>query len=93
MVNSLPNDKILDLSKLKAFAVDKKIVTQNSEVVLEILENIVGKGENAGYQNFLPIPRGFQKFFFLRVIKSRDCVVSSYMLAYIRTRLSVRTFK
>ena len=27
--NSLPNDKILDLSKFKAFADDKIIVTQN----------------------------------------------------------------
>ena len=35
------------------------------------VENIVGKGENAGYQ------RCFQKASFLGVVKSRDCVVKS----------------
>ena len=31
---------------------------------LHRVENIVGKGENAGYQHFLPFPQGFQKTFF-----------------------------
>ena len=35
----------------------------------------VEKGENAGYQHFLLFPQCFQKAFFLRVVKSRDCVV------------------
>ena len=35
------------------------------------LENTVGKGENDGYQYFLL----FSKAFFVRVIKSWDCVV------------------
>ena len=46
-VNSLPNDKILDFSKLKALADDKSSVTQNLKFVLGTVENIVGKGENA----------------------------------------------
>ena len=33
------------------------------------------KGENAGYQYFLLFPKCFQKTSFLRVVKSRDCVV------------------
>ena len=28
---------------------------------MEKVENIVGKGENAGYQHFLLCPQGFQK--------------------------------
>ena len=36
------------------------------------LENIVGKGENAGYQHFSPFPTMFSKGFFLKVFKSRD---------------------
>ena len=45
-VNTLPNDKILDWSKFKAFANDKINVTQKLKFVLEMVENIVGKGEN-----------------------------------------------
>ena len=49
-LNSLPNDKILDWSKLKAFADDKSNVTEKMKIVLGRIENIVGKGENAGNQ-------------------------------------------
>ena len=60
-VNSLPNDKILDWPKLKAFAHDKMNVTEKFELVLERVQNIVGKGENAGYLHFLLFPQCFQK--------------------------------
>ena len=43
--------------------------------VFDRKENIVGKGENAGYQHFLLFPRCFQKASFLGVVISRDCVV------------------
>ena len=39
------------------------------------LENIVGKGENAGNQHFLLFPTMFSKGLFFWVIKSRDYVV------------------
>ena len=52
-VNSLPNNKILDMSKLKVFADDKINVTQKLKLAFGRVENIVGKGENAGYQHFL----------------------------------------
>ena len=61
MVNSLPNDKILDWSKLKAFAHEKINVTEKMKFVLGRVENIVGKGENAGNQHFLLFPQCFQK--------------------------------
>ena len=36
------------------------------------IENIVGRGENAGYEHFLLFPTMFSKAFFLSVVKSRD---------------------
>ena len=59
--NSLPNDKILDWSELKTLAGDKTNVTEKLNFVLERVENIVGKGENAVYQYFLLFPQCFQK--------------------------------
>ena len=50
MVNSLLNNKVSDWFELKAFVDDKKNVTEKLKVVLGRVENIVGKGENAGYQ-------------------------------------------
>ena len=45
--------------------------------VLYTVENIVGKGGNAGCQHFLLFPDFFQKAYFLRVFKSWDCVVKA----------------
>ena len=64
VLNSLPSNKILDWSKLKEFADKKTNVTQKWKFILGRVENIVGKGENAGYQHFLLFPRCFQKFVF-----------------------------
>ena len=52
MLNSLPNDEL----KWKALADDKINVTENLKLVLERVENVIGKGENAGYQHFLLFP-------------------------------------
>ena len=54
---SLPNNKILDWSKLKAFADDKINVTKELKFVLGKEKNILGKGENAGNQHFLLFPQ------------------------------------
>ena len=51
--NSLPNNKFLDWSKLKALASNKINVTEEFKFVSGRVENIMGKGENAGYQHFL----------------------------------------
>ena len=49
-LNSLPKDKILERSKLKAFADDEIFLTEKLKFVLgKVEEIIVGKGENAGY--------------------------------------------
>ena len=76
--NSLPKDKILDVTRLKAFADDEINVPQMMISVFDRVENIVGKGENSGYQHFLLFffPQCFQKASFLgSVVTSRDCVV------------------
>ena len=73
-LNPLQNDKILDQSKFKADA-DRKInVIQNLNFILGKVENILGKGENAGYRHFLLFPKCFLKASFSRVAKSWDCM-------------------
>ena len=67
--HSLPHDKITDWPKFKAFTNDKLITTQKLKFVHGRVENIVGKGENAGYQHFLLFPQCFQKLSHLEVLK------------------------
>ena len=50
------NDKIVDWSSLKESADNKIYVNEKSKFVLGRVENIMGKGENAGYQHFLLFP-------------------------------------
>ena len=55
---------------MTAFADDKINVTEKkNKFVLGGVENIVGKGENAGYQHFLLFPQCFQKASFSRSLK------------------------
>ena len=61
LVNSLPNDNVLDWSKLEAFADDKGNLNEKLKLVSRRIENIVGKGEFAGYQHFLLFPQCFEK--------------------------------
>ena len=68
-INSSPNDKILDWSKLKAFADDKINVNQKLKFDLERVENIVVKRENAGYRHFLLFRQCFSKVPFSRSLK------------------------
>ena len=48
-LKTLPDDGILDNSKWKACADDKINMTKELKFVIEWVENIVEKGENAGY--------------------------------------------
>ena len=54
---------------MKAFADDKMNVTQKAKFDLESVENIVRKGENAGYQHFLLFPQCFQMVSFSGSLK------------------------
>ena len=71
---SLSNDKILDVTKLKAFADNKLNIAKMTIFLFDRVENTGGKGENAGCQHFLLSPPVFSKALFFRVVKSRDCV-------------------
>ena len=61
----------------KAYADDKVNVNVKLNFIFGRILDIVGKGENAGYQHFLVFRECFQKVSFVKVIKSRDCVVQS----------------
>ena len=60
LFNPLPNDNVWDVTQLKAFADDKLNLARMMNSLLEREENTVGKGENAGYQQFLLFPQCFQ---------------------------------
>ena len=77
--NSLPNDKMPDLSKLKPFADNKINATQKLIFALERIENSMGRGENAGYQHFLLFPQCFQKDTFSGSLK--------VMIVWLRVKL------
>ena len=68
-LNPLPNGKILDWSKLKAFAGNKINVAKMTISLSDRVENIVGNGENAGFQHFLLLPLCFQKPSFSGLLK------------------------
>ena len=63
-INSLQNSKILDVTKLKAFADDKLNIAKMNNYLLDGIENTGGKGENAGFQHFLLFTLCFPKPFF-----------------------------
>ena len=59
LFNPFPNDKILITIKLNAFADNKLNITKMMNSPFDRAENTVGKGENAGYQQFLLFPQCF----------------------------------
>ena len=59
---------------MKALADNKFNVAYMMISVSEREENIVGKGENAGYKHFLLFPQCFQRPSFFRDMKTRDCL-------------------
>ena len=61
LLNPLPNDKILDRSKLKQSADDNSKFDENSRKFPKRVENTVGKGAIARYEQFLLFPQCFQK--------------------------------
>ena len=60
-INPLPDDKILDRSKLKQSADGNFKFDDNSRKFSKRVENTVGKGEIARYEQFLLFPQCFQK--------------------------------
>ena len=64
----LTDNKVLAISKLKAFADDNFSVAQMVQFYSDRVKN-VGKGENAGFQHFLLYAQCLQKPFCLGVRK------------------------
>ena len=60
-VNPLPDNKILDRSKLKQSAEDNFEFDVDSRKFSKLVENTVGKGEIARYEQFLLYPQCFLK--------------------------------
>ena len=67
--NPLPDDKILDRSKLEKSTDDNFKFEENSRKFSKLLENTVGKGEIARNEQFLLVPQCFQKACFPDVSK------------------------
>ena len=61
MLNPLPDDKILDRPKLKQSADYNFELDVNSRKFSKLVEDTVGKGEIACYEQFLLFPQCFQK--------------------------------
>ena len=64
-MNPTTDDKMLALSNFTAFADNNFKVAAMVQFLFDRVENIVVKGENAGYQHFLLLPICFQKAFSL----------------------------
>ena len=75
--NSSQNDKIMDWSKLEAFADDKLNVNEKLKFVLGRVENCQ-KRRKCWFSTFSPFQTMFSKGFFFKVVKSWDCMVKSY---------------
>ena len=60
-LNPFPNNKILDVTKLKVFADGKLDIAKMTISLFDRIENTVGKGENAGNQHFLLFLQCFPK--------------------------------
>ena len=67
IISSLPSDNILNWTKFKAFADEKLKVAKMTNLILDRLENIVGKEGNAGFQHFLLFQKMFSKGFSSRL--------------------------
>ena len=70
-VKSLLHTKFLDWSKVEGIVqAMNNVANRVIRYVSKRLENIKGKGENAGYQHFLLYPQCFQKALFFRVVNT-----------------------
>ena len=72
--NPLSDDKIFHSSKLKEFADDDFKFAGNGRKLSKRVENTVGKGEIACYEQFLRFPQCFSKGLFPRGVKRCHCV-------------------
>ena len=72
VLNPFPNDTFYS-SKLNEFAVDNFKFDENGRKFFRLVENIVGKGEIAHYEQFLLFPV-FSKGLYYSHVKTRVCL-------------------
>ena len=63
-INSLPNSKILDQSKLKAVADDKINLTEKLKFIFGMVEKHFRERRKCWFSAFPPFPKMFSKSFF-----------------------------
>ena len=73
-INPLPDDKILDWSKLKQSADDNFKLDENSRKFSKQVENTVGKGRNCALRAISPFSTAFSKGLLPRGVKRCHCV-------------------
>ena len=61
MINPFPNDKFWTLPNWKSLQTTILILIKNGRKISKIVENTVGKGEIAHYEQFLLFSQCFQK--------------------------------
>ena len=69
MRNPSPNDKALDMTKWKHLQTTNQTVLKMTISLIDTVENIVGKEENAGHQHFLLFKHCFLKLSSLGLFK------------------------
>ena len=71
-----PNDKILDITKLKALEDD---ILNVAEMTISLFNRVENTGKRRKYwlPAFSPFPTEFSEALFLRVFESQDCLVKS----------------
>ena len=79
-INSVPNNKVLDWIKLKAFADNKINFVWIVIFVFNGARNHCGKRRKCWLPAFSPFPTRISKDFHFRVNKNGDCVVNSYFV-------------
>ena len=72
MYQSFPKRQILDSSNLKEFVDDNfKVHYKNGENLSKRVENTLGRGEIARYEQFLLFPQCFQKDLYRKHVKNQ----------------------
>ena len=77
---TLPNERILDVTKLKAFADDNLNITTITISLYHTVEGHCGKRRKCWLPAFSPSPTAFSKAFFFRVDTCHDCEVKSQVI-------------
>ena len=90
-INQIPDDKILDRSKLKLSAEDNFEFDVNCRKFSKLVENIVGKGDFACYEQFLLFPQCFQKPCFPGA--SKGVIVWEWIITHYHKMQHFDTFK